>query len=465
MKYFLPAVSLLIILLGVACRKSSFITSADALLRTSADTIHFDTVFTSTGSVTQSLKVFNPNAQKLRLSGIKLAGGAASMFRINVDGSPGVNFSDIELEANDSLYVFVSVTITPGAGNLPFVIRDSIQLSFNGNDRLIQLEAYGRNARFIRNGRISVNTTFNNNLPYVILGGLTIDNNVALNISRGTSIYCHANAPIIVNGTMNVNGTLNEKVVFTGDRLDAEYRDLPGSWPGIFFNGTSKDNTLSHAVIKNAYQGVITQLPAPNGQVKLTLNECTIDNIFDAGIISVNSSISARNCLITNCGNNIGIGSGGVYDFKHCTVATYGNYLVSHNSPVLFITNANSQSQTNALSAVFSNCVFYGEGGIVDEEIVVKKEATTRPFAITFQNVLYKALKNEAANVPGVVFSGSQVNSAPRFDSIDIAKRFYNFRPADNSPLIDAGVATATTLLDLDGKQRGTKPDIGCYEK
>ncbi len=387
------------------------------------------------------------------------------MFRINVDGLPGFDFDNIELEANDSVYIFVSVTVSPGVGNLPFIIRDSIQFSYNGNERFVQLEAYGQNARFIRNGRIGVNTTFNNDLPYVILGGLTVENNVTLNIGKGTSIYCHANAPIIVNGSLNVAGTLNEKVIFTGDRLDPEYRDLPGSWPGIFFTATSRNNAIHYAVIKNAYQGIVTQLPAPNGRAKLTLNECIIDNIYDAGILSLNSTINARNCLITNCGNNVGIGSGGIYEFNHCTIASYGNYLVSHTSPVLFISNANNQNQSNSLSAVFRNCVFYGEGGIIDDEIVVKKENTTLPFTVTFQNVLYKAQKNEAANVPGVVFSGSLLNIAPQFDSIDIGKRYYNFRLGLNSPLIDAGVITAATLLDLDGKQRDATPDIGCYEK
>ena len=39
------------------CKKDTFITGKDALVFLSADTIRFDTVFTSVGSVTQLFKI------------------------------------------------------------------------------------------------------------------------------------------------------------------------------------------------------------------------------------------------------------------------------------------------------------------------------------------------------------------------------------------------------------------------
>src|ERR1043165_6499864 len=127
MKKFVTGLVLLMIAGGIAsCRKTSFIDSPDALLSASSDTLHFDTVFTATGSVTQSFKVFNLNNQKLRLTNVKLMGGNVSAFKMNVDGSAGASFSNVEIEPNDSLYVFVTVTINPTAANLPFVVQDSI---------------------------------------------------------------------------------------------------------------------------------------------------------------------------------------------------------------------------------------------------------------------------------------------------------------------------------------------------
>src|SRR5450631_394219 len=104
-----PTLLILFYALILSCQKDSFITSKGALVSFSSDTLFFDTVFTSTGSVTQSVKIFNNNNQKLRLSDLKLMGGAQSYFSINIDGSPGPEQSNIEIEANDSLYIFVAV--------------------------------------------------------------------------------------------------------------------------------------------------------------------------------------------------------------------------------------------------------------------------------------------------------------------------------------------------------------------
>ena len=155
----------------LACKKESFITSSGANLFISTDSLRFDTVFTTAGSITQSFTVVNTNAQKLRLNTISLAGGNASAFKINVDGYSGPELHDIDIEANDSIYVFVSVTIQPNAANLPFLVLDSLQFSFNGNERKVQLEAYGQNAHFLRSQLLTGSVNWSNDLPYVILGG------------------------------------------------------------------------------------------------------------------------------------------------------------------------------------------------------------------------------------------------------------------------------------------------------
>jgi hypothetical protein len=449
---------LLFIVILSSCRKDSFIDSPDALVNTSIDTLRFDTVFTTTGSVTHSFKIFNQNDQKLKLSNVRLMGGAASAYKINVDGSPGVSFSNLEIDPNDSLYVFVSVTVNPTTANLPFIIQDSVLINYNGNNKFVQLEAFGQNANFLRGRRISSNTTFDNSLPYVILDSLSVSSNTTLTINEGCRIYSHANAPIVINGTLKVNGKKYDstRVTFQGDRLDPDYRDFPGSWPGIIFTASSKDNVLNYAVIKNAYQGIVTQLLQSNNNYKVTLNECIIDNIYDAGVLAINSSINARNCLISNCGNNVAIVAGGTYNFVHCTVATYSNAYLSHKNPVLFVTNA-LETQSLPLSANFRNCIFWGEGGIVDDEIALERKGTAA-YNVVLENVLYKA-KNNIVPAPIKSFQ----NVPPEFDSINTGRRIFDFHLKERSGAIDKGVNTGI-LRDLDDKLR-TIPDIGCYEK
>jgi len=110
MKSLIAGSILFLFICVLSCRKTSFIQSADALVNTSADTLHFDTVFTTTGSITKSFKIFNRNDQKIRLSNVKLMSAASSPFKLNVDGTAGIDFNNIEIAPNDSIYVFVSVT-------------------------------------------------------------------------------------------------------------------------------------------------------------------------------------------------------------------------------------------------------------------------------------------------------------------------------------------------------------------
>ncbi|MEO6454898.1 MAG: hypothetical protein ABIN97_12530 [Ginsengibacter sp.] len=448
------------------CKKNSFITNPQAILNVSADTLKFDTVFTSAGSITKSFKIINANNEKIKLSGIKLMGGTSSSFKINVDGISATEVSNVDIDSNDSLYVFVQVNINPDANNLPFVISDSILINYNGNDKFIQLQAYGQNAVFLDSRRVSGIFKFTKDLPYVILGGLLIDSTSTLIIDKGSKIYLHADAPIIVDGTLIVNGTKDEQVIFNGDRLDPGYKDLPASWPGIYFRGNSKNNTLQFAVIKNAYQGLIAQEPSLNANPKVKISQSTLDNIYDAGILGINTSIYADNTLISNCGSNILLAYGGNYRFTHCTVASYANLFLEHKNPVLqvynFIVQGNNQTLTADLNAIFTNCIFWGDGGNIDNEVVVSKQGNTL-FNVTFDHVLYKAVKDPA----NVTFSVPAIKQDPLFDSININKQQFDFHFNNriNAPAINTGVPTPF-LKDLDDRPRANGiADLGCYER
>lgn len=454
-------ITISLLLLLNSCRKDSFITSPDARVTISADTLKYDTVFVTTGSTYRSFTIFNDNDQKLRISSLKLLGGSSSVYKMNVDGIPGDQFSNIEINANDSLYVFAQVNVNPNVVNLPFILRDSIEINYNGKRRLVQLEAWGQNAHFYRDRVITTNETWNNDLPYVILGSLLINPNQALTINKGCRIYVHADAPIIVDGSLIVNGLKDtiDRVYFQGDRLDEPYKNFPASWPGIFFRGTSKDNVLTYASIKNAFQGIGIIDPSPNANPKLILNECVIDNAYDAGIISINSSIRARNTQVSNCGKNLFLVKGGDYQFTHCTVVTFGNRYIDHKDPVLTLTNFDNTS-TASLTALFRNCIFWGEGGLVDNEVVVNKNGTGT-FNVNFDYNLWK-VQTPPANI-----TSNQIinNQTPIFDSTDGSKNYYSFRLRTGSPAINKGT-NAGVLTDLDGKPRPFGlPDLGCFEK
>jgi hypothetical protein len=457
--FLLPA--LLAIFFG--CKKENFTTSSDSLLRPTEDTVKFDTVFTSTGSVSQFVKIFNPNDKGIRISSVALAGGSSSPFKINVDGLTGPQVNNLEIAAGDSMYIYITVSIDPTTFQLPFIVSDSISVTYNNNKLWVQLQAFGQNAHFYRNKIISSNETWNNDLPYVILDRLTIEPNATLTINKGCRIFIHADAPILVNGSLKVLGEANDRVVFAGDRLDVPYKDFPAGYPGLIFTETSTNNLILYGIIKNAYQGIV--LINPSSGIKLDLQQTIIENAYDAGILAINSSIRAKNVLIANCGKNLMLVKGGDYVFEHSTVAAYSTDYVQHRDPVLFVSNYITQNNIPsfaALNAVFRNCVFWGEsGGFVNSEVVVNKAGTTA-YNVNFQNVLWKVPSDPAnATISGINLK----NVNPIFDTIDISQNTYSFRPGENSPLIDKGSASSINI-DLDGKPRPVNlPDLGAYEK
>ncbi len=454
-KFFL--LLLLVPVFFISCSKQGFVTDPAAVI-SYADTVRFDTVFTSIGSITKHFAIVNSNDQKLRISSVKLMGGSQSAFKINIDGQPVTQVDNIELEAGDSVYVFVSVTVDPSSGATPFLIKDSIGIGYNGNTVYTQLEAYGQNAHFLKDHVVGEDTQWENDLPYVISGGLYVEEGAALTIEKGCRIYMYANAPILVNGSLIVNGTAEERVIMQGDRLDRGYKDLPASWPGIVFSASSHNNNLRFGVIKNAYQAITTVGPSAGASPKLKLSQCVVDNIYDTGLLAYGSEIEAVNCLISNCGANIYL-AGGTYNFTHCTISSFNNTYFNHTRPLVFLTDTYENVSNVELNATFKNCIIWGDGSVVENEIRTEKKGNAG-FNILLDHTLYGTQQTppEAEEINCIV------NQDPLFDSIDVVRKIFDFRLQAASPGIGVGDAAGITI-DLDNNTRTGEADLGCYAK
>src|SRR5690606_40056225 len=93
----------------------------------SKDTVVFDTVFTTIGSTTQQLKIYNKESKTILIEEVELMRGSSSPYRINPDGLLGTQLAGIELEGKDSLFLFLEVTLNPHGVSNPSVIEDSIR--------------------------------------------------------------------------------------------------------------------------------------------------------------------------------------------------------------------------------------------------------------------------------------------------------------------------------------------------
>lgn len=455
-----------------SCRRDVFITDPGAELNFSEDTIHFDTVFTTVGSITLPLIVFNNHNDPISIAAIQLSGGESSQFRMNVDGESGTVFHDIEIPANDSLYIFIEVTVDPNDEALPYVIEDSLIFETNGNIQDVKLIALGQNANF-HYGEIVCDEEWFDDLPHVIIGSVLVDTLCTLTIHEGANIYMHGGSFFYVLGTLNIMGTKDSVVVFQGDRLEDFYKDVPGQWEGVYFLRGSFGNTMEYSEIKNANDGIslgFSTNPDLSSYYDF-LPELTITNskIYDCqnnGIFSLNSKIKATNVLIYNIGlSNAALFLGGDYYFRHCTLANYSSDFLSHQTPSLgifdyFAFSPDQVFQDDLTRAEFIDCIIYGsiaEGN----EIVIDTLLPITVFNFNFDNCILRTnINQDLLNDVDCIF-----NVDPVF--ANIGER--NYCPTTGSPALNAGVAIPSDPVndDIRGETRpfaGTLPDIGAYE-
>ena len=83
----------------------------------STDTLAFDTIFSTIGSTTRQFMIYNKNSEPLGIESIMLASGESTGFRMNVNGRKVSSFNNVrDTLANDSMYVFMEVTVDPEWG-------------------------------------------------------------------------------------------------------------------------------------------------------------------------------------------------------------------------------------------------------------------------------------------------------------------------------------------------------------
>ena len=443
-----------------SCKKKDKIDSNPALKLTfSTDTVFFDTVFTTVGSVTQRLMVHNNNAGKLLVSSIRLGGGSNSVFSLNIDGTPATAVSDVEIAAHDSIFIFVKVTLNPNNQNNPLVITDSILFNTNGNLQKVALVAWGQDAYFYRNKRLSGNITWDSIKPHVIFGYLRVDTGASLTIMAGTKLYFHKSAYLAVShlSTLQINGILSHPVRFLGDRLDPFYRDLPGQWDGIYLEKGSHDNKIIYAVIKNGNFGVSVDSAVNINQPMLEIDNTIIQNMINDDIYAYATNIYSFNCVLGDCGGaSLALDYGGSYVFNYLTIGNFWSSSVRLDS-ALYLSNYTYDStgtkHSNPLTkADFVNIIVYGAQ---DDELSLDGDASVA-FNFMFDHCLIKTHKN----ISDVVhYNSCIVNEDPGF--VDVLN--YNYKIDSISPAIGKGKDLGI-LFDINGKTRGQNPDLGAYQ-
>jgi len=467
-----------------SCSKETYYSGDDVRITFSKDTLRFDTVFTTLGSATRFVKIYNLKDQPVQAS-IALEEGSNSFFRINADGIQGPEVSGVEIGPNDSIYVFVEVTIDPDQplSVSPFIIEEKLVINVNGRTFKATLEAWGQNANYLpssdgKGGQVLLSCDFKELVwedpkPYVIYGILYVDE-CTLVWPAGTRIYVHGgivrnedaiyNDGMIVflkNARLKSRGTLEKPVKLEGDRLEPEFKDVPSQWNGLLFWQQSRKNELVHTQIKNAIFGV-----RADSLTEVSLNSCIISNTGGPALIGRFSDIYAENCLFFE-NNSFGmqLTYGGNYTFNYCTVASYtGNreaVLLTDffcNDP-LCLTGV----RLKPLKASFTNCILTGADQ--DEIALGQFSENAELFKYEFRHcgIRVKELLEPKNHPDFFDFCTSCVEIKPG-DKV-FKNTFENDYKLDSmSVMLGKALPLQGITTDILGKMRKAAPDPGCYE-
>lgn len=501
-----------ILVLMSSCRKDFDTVPSSGKLTFSKQTVYLDTVFTNIGSSTYTLKVFNRSNKDITIPKIKLA-KPDSKYRITVDGMTGDTgnqgkvFSNVELLAKDSLYIFIETTVNIAEANpTDFLYTDEIEFDSGSNLQKVNLVTLIQDAIFLYPEKYTDGTKesillgtdndgtqyrvtgfeldendpihgnelhFTNTKPYVIYGFAGVPNGKTLTIDSGAKVHFHSESGILVQpgGSLNVAGTpstydaegkvvINNEVTFEGDRLEPSFEDTPGQWFAVWLQQGSVNNTIEHLTLKNATIGILAE------NCPLSINNSQIYNSSNIGILGREATVSGTNLVINNSGQACFAGSqGGNYDFTHCTfnnnwnsteqvaVSLENYYLDKNNNPITF----------NLVKADFKNCIIYGSNNV--EMTLYKNDSTQFLFSfdhclIKFNDFGTKLVDDENYNSIRDNNSGNYLNEEPLFYKPNKNKLYINEDSFATKKGFNLGLS-----VDVLGKPRTSNPpDLGAYQ-
>jgi hypothetical protein len=508
-----------------SCRDDFEFKPSSGGLEFSRDTVYLDTVFTNIGSSTYTLKVYNRSNKDISIPSIKLGQGQNSKYRLMVDGIPGKEFSNVELLAKDSMFVFIETTIdyTEYANNATtFLYTDNIQFSSTGATQNVELVTLVQDAYFLYPQRdqegnyetIPYNDTlnvygfnldhldhddeyhWNNTKPYVVYGYGAVPSGETLTVDPGARVHFHADSGLIVkqggklviNGGTSTTDALENEVIFEGDRLEPDFADIPGQWGAIIIM-SDQENTINHLTLRNANIGILAQAQQAGVYPKLTLNNSQVYNCANFGIFAVGATISGENFVANNAGTAaVALTRGGTYNFKY---STFSNYFNSYNQVPLLLNDYQERQDLptliDDLVANFYNCIMYGSSnlGISQEKLDVPDTTIVSTFAIRYHNCLIKLVdySNQLSSnrlYPGTA-NDQDADNLVEYTGCKIAANTTDnkpeFKDAPNNELqlitgtegegpegtADPAVFTLFTT-DITGTTRSSTPDMGAYE-
>ena len=439
-----------------SCIEDGYTSSPNDRPTFSTDTLDLGTVITTDVSTTHRFTVRNPNSKGLIISDIRVDGPHADCFRLNVDGFSGKTFNNVEIRANDSIYVLVSCTLPLNDSAAPVDMSADICFTTNGVVDKVTLRATGQDVNRLYAKKVETDEVFDDGRPYQIFDSLVVAPGATLTLPAGTRLMFHDKAYMRVYGNLVSEGTPLANVEMRGDRTGdvitgITFDLMAGQWYGLEFMPGSTGR-LSHTTVRNMVEGVIAQ------DAVLELINSRLRNSQYRALTAVGTDVTAVGCEFAEAAYGTVFVMGGESVFDQCTFPNY--YLFSAiMEPALTFAHLNAESAVDGYEgeytrATVTNSILYGLGS----DITPGNLDGTQVY---LYNCLLKSNGSDDEHFVNCLWDSDPLYYTIREDYI------FDYRLKPESPAIGAGNAIYNThpaaTTDAYGNSRGQTPDLGAY--
>lgn len=472
-----------------ACSDEDLATGPGSQPSFSTDTLRLGTLLAETSSQTHQLMIYNQCAKELRLSSISLREAGTSGFRMNVDGMNGTDFTQSDLlriASGDSMYVFIEATFPAlDAGFTDH--KDYIDVICNGVTQSVVLEATSQDVLKMRGEVIESDRTFGRTLSVQVFDSLVIAEGVTLTLEDSVTLFMHDKADIIVRGSLVCRGEAGRPVVIRGDRTDnmfdnLPYDNLPAQWGTFYISSSSHNNLWEYTQVRGMTGGIVIDSAAVDtfATPRLVVRSSHLKHSAGSLITAHSATMTIENSELSQAAGSLLELYGGAYDFTHCTFANY-NFASAIKQVAVYFSNFDTLSYTMhpLVRCHFNNSLIWSrtESGAKFSDIIPQYYHVLIPvpggaegeyqYADSVFNYRFDHCLLHASGTDDKDFINTVWNQDPLFTLIDHPNYNYDFRPAEGSPAIKAGVNTYVDRCptDLSGMPRDIeRPTIGCYE-
>jgi hypothetical protein len=480
-------------------------------LEFSADTVKFDTVFTTLRTVTKRLWVYNRNARAVNVDLVSLDNATTSAYTLLINGDLKQTATNLYIRGRDSLLILVRAQLKDNGQNgtaKDYVLQENLNFRTNGQDQRVLLRSFGQNIYLHDGMPLACNAVWTNDRPHVLYNTVEVPVGCRLTIKPGTRIYAHAGAALLVRGTLLVNSPAdyapgtgatdtvkagNANIVrFSGDRSgETQYATAPGQWTGIILDATSHGNIIRYAQLQNATFGVLVYnpsnaMPRPDVTIQNSViryisgSDVTFAGLASnlglpgAGVLSLSGKVTLENTLFSDCYEYALLGyGGGDYALNYCTIANYPGTTAVRSTASLTFTNASALDSTlrYPLSLNVLNSIVTGS---IDDELVLSKYEQYKA-NVSVRNTLLRtqlyAATTDAVGRPGLAQASlnNLISSDPLYPKFKraTASTQNDYTLGTGSPALSRGAQQVLPLLarDLLNVPRSpASPDLGAYQ-